>query len=249
MKPPELPSVYEPVHLGEADDVAAEAVSRARNGAPEGTLVWSTQQRSGQGRMGRAWSSPEDGLYVGLILRPEFEWARTGELALLGVVSLGAAVASMVEPMTELRYRWPNDVLVGGTKIGGVWLREDPAAGFVVLVVSCNVGSSPEDIVDGGCLLQEGGNEQITPEVLLEHFARQFLAWINRWDEEGFDPVRRAFASRSDREGTPVALVVSAEERAAGLLDGLDDSGNLRLLEGESEKRRSVLLRRYLELD
>lgn len=247
MNSPQLPSVYEPVPLAQAENVSQQAVARAQSGAPEGTLVWATSQEKGTGRLGRSWTSPEDGLYAALVLRPEFDWSRTGELSLVGLVSLGAAVAALVEPMTELRYRWPNDVLVGGTKVGGLWLREDQEAGFVVLTIGCNVGQPPKDILDGGCLREEGGNDEITPEALLEQFARHFLAWINRWDEEGLEPVKREFLSRSDGKGTPVALIIDADERVAGMLDGLDDHGGLRV--DSNEKRRSISLRRYLELE
>ena len=243
---PELPSVYEPVYLESTENLAKAAVDLAKAGAPEGTLVWTTSQATGTGRLEKEWESPPEGLYAAVVLRPEFDWKDSGQIALVGLVSLGTAIATLVEPMTELRYRWPNDLLVGGTKIAGLWLREDHSDGWLALVLSCNVGERPSAVFDGGCLREEGGNPDIGATELLEQFARQFLSWLNVWAEEGMAPVLREFSSRSDPAGTPLALVIEKDEKLAGSLDGLDSSGRLQLdLDG---KRRTISIRRFFGL-
>jgi BirA family biotin operon repressor/biotin-[acetyl-CoA-carboxylase] ligase len=243
---PELPSLYEPVHVHSAENLAEVALKHARAGAPEGTLVWTTNQASGIGRQGQEWESPPEGLYAAVILRPEFDWHETGQIALVGLVALGSAVATLVEPMTELRYRWPNDLLVGGTRIAGLWLHEDRKAGWLTLVLACNVGKPPAAVFDGGCLREEGGNPDIGPTELLEQFARQFLWWLNVWADEGIGPILREFSSRSDPPGTPVALVIEKDEKLAGSLAGLDSLGRLQLeLDG---KRRTISIRRFFGL-
>ena len=230
---PQLPSVYEPVHLESSENLAEAALKHAQAGAPEGTLVWTTNQARGVGRLGQEWESPPD-------------WKDTGQIALVGLVSLGAAVAALVEPMTELRYRWPNDLLVGGTKIAGLWLHEDREAGWLTLVLACNVAERPSAVLDGGCLREEGGNPDIGPVELLEQFSRQFLSRLNAWADEGMASIVREFSSRSDPPGTPVALVIEKNEKLAGTLDGIDSLGRLQLL--LDEKRRTLSIRRYFGL-
>lgn len=243
---PELPPLFEPVHLDSTGDLSEEAAALARSGAPEGTLVWTDTQAAGTARRGRRWESPGRGLYAGVILRPEFDWRDTGQVVLVGLVSLGTAVASLVAPMTELRYRWPNCLLVGGTRVAGLWLAEDRQAGWLNLTLGCNVETAPSGIFDGGCLLEEGGNPELGPERLLEQFSRQFLYWLNLWADEGMEPVLRELSSRSDPPGTPIALVVAAADRIAGTLAGFDSRGGLQL-EADG-KRRIVSIRRYLGL-
>ena len=208
--------------------------------------MWTTNQTIGVGRLGQEWKSPPDALYAAVILRPEFDWAETGQISLVGLVALGSAVAALVQPMTELRYRWPNDLLVGGTKIAGLWLREDRKAGWLTLVLACNVGKRPSAIFDGGCLREEGGNPAIGPAELLEQFTRQFLWWLNVWADEGIEPILREFSSRSDPPGTPIALVIEKDEKLAGSLAELDSLGRLQLdLDG---KRRTISIRRFFGL-
>ncbi|MGK7294891.1 MAG: biotin--[acetyl-CoA-carboxylase] ligase [Candidatus Wenzhouxiangella sp. M2_3B_020] len=243
---PEIPPLFEPVRIDSARDLAEEASTLARSGAPEGTLVWTDTQTEGRARWGRSWESPPRGLYAGLILRPEFDWQDRGQIALVGLVSLGTAMASLVAPMTELRYRWPNALLVGGTRIAGLWLEEDRTGGWLTLLLSCNVETRPDAIFDGGCLLEEGGNPDMTPELLLEQFSRQFLYWLNLWAEEGMQPVLREFSSRSDRPGTPMALAIGRDEKIAGSLAGHDARGRLEL--EVNEERRTIPIRRFLGL-
>jgi len=243
---PELPSVYEPIYLESVGNLAEAAIEKARDGAPEGTLVWTTNQAAGIGRLGQAWESPADGLYAALVIRPDFDWRETGQIALVGLVSLGAAVASLVGPMTQLWYRWPNDLLVGGTKIAGLWLHEDRDTGWLVLNFACNVETRPKGIFDAGCLLEEGGNPDITPAVLLEQFARQFLAWLNIWADEGMQPIVREFTNRTDPPGTPTALVIEKNKKIAGTLAGVDSRGRLQL--EANAKRRTISIRRFLGL-
>ncbi|TFG55540.1 MAG: hypothetical protein E4H30_07060 [Methanomassiliicoccus sp.] len=47
------------------------AKSLALEGEPEGTVVTAVRQSGGKGRMGRQWESPEGGVYLSVILRPE----------------------------------------------------------------------------------------------------------------------------------------------------------------------------------
>jgi len=242
----QIPPVFEPVYIHGTVNVAEHAAHLAGSGAPEGTLVWSDSQAEGRARFGRSWESPDRGLYASLILRPEFDWREADQVALIGLVSLGTGIASLVVPMTELRYRWPNGLLVGGTRIGGIWLEEDRSAGWLTLTLSVNVENRPTSIFDGGCLLEEGGNPEITPELLLESFSRQFLAWLNLWAEEGLSSVVKEFSGRSDPPGTPVAFLLGNNQRIAGLLDGADGRGRLQLQ--VDEKRRTVSIRRFLGL-
>ena len=48
------------------------AADLAKKNAPSGTVVISEVQTSGKGRQGREWISPQGGLWVSIILRPEF---------------------------------------------------------------------------------------------------------------------------------------------------------------------------------
>jgi BirA family biotin operon repressor/biotin-[acetyl-CoA-carboxylase] ligase len=95
---------------------AAAAVVAGR-GAPEGTVIAANTQTSGRGRLGRTWASPPGaGLYVSLVLRP-----RPSVVPLL-TIAAGVALADGIEAGSGLRIglKWPNDLVVGRRKLGGI---------------------------------------------------------------------------------------------------------------------------------
>lgn len=241
-----LPLAYEAVALVSGASVRQSAVQMAAEGAGEGTLVWATEQPDDEIRPGRIWYAPDQGLYLALVLEPEFEPDKAGEIALVGLVSLGLAMAEKVMPMTELRYRWPNDILLSGSKVAGLGLVRDLDAGWLVLHLNVNVGKEPEQVFDAGCVQIEGGNPEVTPEDLLEEFARQFLEWINLWDEQGPGPLVDHIRRRHDGEGTPVMLRLHNDEAVAGTLVGVNDAGGLEI--ELDEKRRTVRLNEFFGL-
>ena len=64
---------------------------------------------------------------------------------------------------------------------------------------------------------------------LLEAFSRHFLAWINRWQEQGAEPVRTAWLARATGLGKRVEVRLGDQVRA-GTFEGLTETGALRLI-------------------
>ena len=135
------------VHLAEATSTNDVVKERALAGAPEGLVVVADHQTRGRGRRGRTWASvPGQGLYFSALLRPGWPAAEAPWLGVLAglaawqaVRDLGAAAATV---------KWPNDVMVGGRKLGGVLVEPRIAAGrvdFAVLGIGINVAQTDAD--------------------------------------------------------------------------------------------------------
>ncbi len=229
IEPLELPAVYEPVRLDGNVVVFDAAVEMARQDSGEGTLVWATHQPDGVGRPGKNWYSPDEGLYAAVILEPEFAPEMAGQIGLIGLLSMGQAIAEDVAPMTDLAYRWPNDIILSGSKVGGIQLARDTQQGWLVLGVSVNVRNEPAQVIDGGCVCVEGGNPDLQPAALLRGFAREFLYWLNLWDESGLAPIRTLISARLGKEGGSVLLELPGEPAVAGVFSGLAEDGSLKV--------------------
>lgn len=125
------------------------AAALAAEGAPEGSLVVAARQTGGRGRLGRGWASPEGGLYLSLVLRPDEAMLRRLPATLLA----GVAVAEAADRfLTGLRtdLKWPNDVHVGGKKLAGILgeLSKDARGHVLVLGVGVNVATRLEQLPD-----------------------------------------------------------------------------------------------------
>ncbi|MGH2349883.1 MAG: biotin--[acetyl-CoA-carboxylase] ligase [bacterium] len=109
-------------------------------GAEEGTVVVAREQVAGRGRAGREWASPPGGLWLSVVLRPN---RPVDEWPLLGFV-LAIASCEAIDALTGLRtgVKWPNDVMLGSRKLGGVLVEATPA--FAVGGIGLNVNFAPD---------------------------------------------------------------------------------------------------------
>lgn len=236
---PELPSAYRLVALDKVGSTNDEAKRLAGEGAEDGTLVWAREQTAGRGRHGRTWVSPPGNLYLSLVLRPDCAPAEALGLGFAAAVALGTALGSVVPPMTELRYKWPNDVLLNGAKVAGILMESAPTSDgmldWLVLGLGVNVDHYPDDTeTKATSLAVEGG--KVPVEEVLELFCRQFLTWADRWLNGGFAPVRKAWLLHASGLGERIEVRLNGET-LEGVFEDLDEHGALILKLDDGTKR------------
>ena len=131
----------------EAFDTLPSTNDRVRELAGEGasafTVVTAETQTAGRGRSGRRWESPPgSGLWISFLLRPRAEGAPALTPILVGLATARAIEALCPELHPEIK--WPNDVLVGGRKVGGI-LCEGVGRDVIVVGVDLNISQREED--------------------------------------------------------------------------------------------------------
>ena len=127
----------------ELDSTMDEAARLASEGAGEGTVVVAEVQRAGRGRFGRTWVSPAGNLWVSVLLRPSLDSLRW--LSVLAGVASARAIASTTS--LEVSLKWPNDLRVGGRKVGGVLIENSLSGSEVahaIVGIGINVSLNPE---------------------------------------------------------------------------------------------------------
>lgn len=125
------------------------AAQLADTGAPEGLTVLAKKQHHGRGRHGRAWQSPEGGLWLSIVLRPLRTFSPLQCLPAIGAVSI--ALAANAIHRTKASVRWPNDVILNGRKFAGT-LAELKSAGqepqHVILGMGINTNFPASALID-----------------------------------------------------------------------------------------------------
>lgn len=246
-----LPGPYEPVVLDRVDSARAHAERLASEGAEEGTLVWAKSQREGLGRSGNYWMSGARNLHCAIILRPGDELETCGQISLVACISAAMAIARQAEPLEELRYGWPNDVLLNRGKVAGVTLsgQLDALDRVAWMVVGLNVNTYEHPSSKGfdAASMRGEGFSQYARTALLEAYAREFLSWINRWANEGCEPVKRAWLTRGSEPGGRVTVNVD-DITLSGAFIGLDPRGGLQLRDDDG-RERNISLGRFFRPD
>lgn len=101
----------------------AELKILAETGAPEGTLLAADSQTAGRGRVGKSFYSPNGGLYMSIILRPELDFEKSLLITTCAAVSTAEAIKDVIG--VDVGIKWVNDLFYNGKKVCGI-LTEAP---------------------------------------------------------------------------------------------------------------------------
>jgi BirA family transcriptional regulator, biotin operon repressor / biotin---[acetyl-CoA-carboxylase] ligase len=231
---------WEPLLLAETASTNDVVRDQARRGAREGFVVAAAQQARGRGRLGRAWESPAGlGLYVSILLRPAFPAAEAGQLTILASVAASDAVENVagVRP----RIKWPNDLFIGGRKLGGLLIESEPRGtrlDHAVIGIGINVRQGEDDFSEEVRALAT--SLRIATGKLFRR-ADVLVALLHAFEERlarPFAETREAWAESSLTLGQRVELSTARGLRR-GQAIGLDESGAL-LLRNEAGEIETV---------
>lgn len=243
------PVTWLPV-TGSTNQLALEA---AQAGARRG--IWlADEQTAGRGRGGHSWHSTRgDGLYVTVLVTPELPLDRALWLSL--ATGLAAQQAILATTGIRIDLRWPNDLLCGKRKLGGILVESSvanatmgssPSLRYAVLGVGINVHHSgfPPEIAPVATSLRLEGAAGVRRQALLVAFLRALDRELDELDREyagltAGDSILARFARASSWvQGKPVR--VPEEGGYTGVTAGLDPRGFL-LVDDDQRVRRTVL--------
>ena len=104
--------------VGKAEVLRLESVTSTQDVArdlPLGSIVIAEHQTAGRGRLERRWEAPAgSALLVSFVLEPN------------PLLSLAAGVAAAEACGPKVTLKWPNDLLVGERKLGGILVETTP---------------------------------------------------------------------------------------------------------------------------
>jgi BirA family biotin operon repressor/biotin-[acetyl-CoA-carboxylase] ligase len=226
--------------VAETGSTSSDVLALARAGAPEGLVIAAETQTAGRGRQGRTWRSvPGASLTFSALLRPRpVPPPARGWVPLLAGVAVATAVRELTGIGTVLK--WPNDVLVGESKLAGILAEQDGGADDAIVVgIGMNVLGAERDLaVPGATSLQAHGAGQTDRTALLAEILRQLGSWYLRWAGPGQgDPdacgLRAEYLRLSATVGRRVRVELPGGRTLTGTAAGVDGTG--RLLVGSAD--------------
>jgi BirA family biotin operon repressor/biotin-[acetyl-CoA-carboxylase] ligase len=123
------------------DSTNSDAQAAARSGAPHGSVFFANEQLAGRGRGDHAWDSAAGaGLYASVLLRLPIPAVRLPLLPLAAGLAASEAIRAVAGLTVDLR--WPNDLLLGPRKVGGILAESKISGGsadFAVVGIGINV--------------------------------------------------------------------------------------------------------------
>jgi len=225
----------------ETDSTNDDLLALAGQSAAHGTALLALSQRQGRGRLGRNWHSPTgSGLYGSVLLRPRIARELYPRLTLLA----GVAAAGAIEEQTGLfpQLKWPNDLYLDSKKCGGI-LTEAVFAGdgdYAVVGIGINLSaftdSVPQEVRQRAGALWQTIPREHRPESLFAAILQQLLTLTAECEGHGFAGVLARWRQRDGFFGRRLAWASPNGEKIIGESAGIDDEGNLLLVDEQGQR-------------
>ncbi|WP_303813395.1 biotin--[acetyl-CoA-carboxylase] ligase [Sandarakinorhabdus limnophila] len=207
-------------HLPEVGSTNDWLLARAEV-LPDGHWVITDHQTAGRGRRGRVWNDGT-GNFMGSVLVKAT--GQVQQLSFVAALALHDALSALTCQAPCFTLKWPNDVLLDGTKCSGILLERQGEA--LVIGMGVNLAHHPTSTERPATSLAAAGLAVPTPAALLDELAPAFAHWRHIWARDGFAPIRTAWAARASGIGSRIVARLGGES-PEGLFTGLADDGAL----------------------
>jgi len=205
-------------------------------------VLLAEQQTGGRGRRGRHWASP---IAANLYLSVSRQFS--GGLARLGGLSLVVGVA-VAESLRQAGYasvgvKWPNDLLAGDRKLGGILVEGGGEHGGpvrAVIGIGLNV-RMPEAAASGieqawTDLAMLGDGEAPSRNAIVAGVLDALLPALDLFDADGLSPFLPRYAALDALAGRAVT-VHGPHGDEQGIADGIGDDGALQVRIGVERRQ------------
>lgn len=200
------------------------------------TVVIAGRQSAGRGRGDHRWSSPEGGLYLSW-LRSGVSGDQAARLPMLAASATWRALAAV--GLRGHRIKWPNDLLVDGTKVAGLLVTaRHGEPHWAVVGLGVNLESAPDPgpgaLHPAGCLADSLGSRSW--QEWAEPIVRELVAGLAAGLADPA-PFLELWRERLlHRPGAPLTVRLGSGETVHGTFGGVSDEGYLRLETGSGER-------------
>ena len=201
-------------------------------------LVVAHQQSCGRGRQGKSWQNR-----LGECLMFSLGWAFERPQHELGALALVAALAcrqALHKLGVQAQIKWPNDLVMGADKLGGILIETVRSGGRSVAVIGIGINFVlPKEVAQAASVqaaLAAGRKAGVSAEALLDALLAELAALLPVFDTQGFAPMLADYQAANRDQGRPVRLLQQGQTVHEGVVAGVTEVGALRLLTEEGER-------------
>ncbi len=230
------------------------AKQEAQKGAEHGKVIIAREQLGGRGRSGRTFFSPKDtGLYLSVILRPEYSLEDSFRLTAWAALCVAKAIEHIAEvPEGTVQIKWINDLFLDGKKVCGILTEasmdlEMRRLEYAVIGVGLNLSvpaqGFPPELQGKAISLEEALGKKIPPNTLIAAILTEMENSLAEIPEPGWmeDYRRRSFLT-----GKEIEILRDGEWCRCSVLDiGMDGKLEILFPDGKKEKLVSAEIRKF----
>ncbi len=214
----------------------------AEDGEKENTVVIAKHQSGGKGRMGRSFFSPKSGLYMSILLRPNFSAEKSLFITTATAVAVSDAIDSLSDKSSSIK--WVNDVFIDSKKVCGILTEasidfETSGLSYAVVGLGVNLyhpaDGFPEDIKNiAGTVF----DSEISGDEKAKFAAEIINGFFNIYNNFENSDFMKRYKSKSFILGKKINVIKGDKKIPATAID-IDDEARL-LVEYETGERESL---------
>lgn len=228
--------VYRRDIVPETGSTNADLLARLAAGEviPEGYWLIADRQSAGRGRQGRAWLDGPGNFMGSTVVRLGADDPPAASLSFVAALAVYAAVSGQIAVPTALQLKWPNDVLLAGTKFCGILLEREGE--FAVIGIGVNLVAAPA--VSGRMVLALGERgPRPDRDLFAADLAARFSTELECWRTQGTGPMFTRWQTAAHPLGIRLTVHDCSGTPISGTYDGLAPDGALRLALDDGTRR------------
>ena len=208
-----------------------------------GTIIISKKQTGGRGRMKRKWKSPVGGIWMSIIINPNFDISYATLVPIATSLALCIAMEKILKIKPELK--WPNDITIKGKKVAGVLVDTSIISNEIenmVLGIGINFKIKPHELASTikktpnfyGVATLVKKNERALP--LVHQFLYELEKVFQLINSRRIRKIKNEWTKRSSTIGRNVSIITS-EGNVNGKAVKIDSDGALIISKGKKAER------------
>ena len=186
-------------------------------------LLAAEEQTAGRGRRGRRWHSPRGAGITFSLAAPVQRPAR--ELAALPLVAGVALARALRELGAQVALKWPNDLVVGEAKLGGILVETRAGAAVIGVGLNCRRVPGLEESLGRRVAFLEMPDRNL----VIRKLAGALLDALRDFETRGFEAAREQWQAMDAHAGQRLRVRLSDGKLVSGINHGLGHDGALRL--------------------
>lgn len=205
--------------------------------APDKFLIISDEQSDGYGQKGRKWESLKGNLHLSISLYTVKPLQKLQELVFLSAVVISEYIKQFLPEESDIKLKWPNDVLVNNKKIAGILLEtvKNKDKQYVIIGIGINLSKTPTVQDQKVTSLNKEGAEIISPQIFIPNLIKQFDSEYNKWDSgDNFNQIRKDWLNKANGLGTEI-IINDGKQNISGIFYNIDKHGAIVLKNDSGE--------------
>ena len=153
----------------------------------DGDLIWAKEQTQGKGQRENRWLS-QKGKSLTISIYKEFnEFKVSDSFVLNAIVSLSIVKTLKIIGLKEVRIKWPNDIMSGNKKLGGILIENFLKSEFIsssIIGIGLNINEEKfEDLPNATSLYMEI-NQKFKLKKILNILIQELLKFFNLQEDK-----------------------------------------------------------------